>query len=142
MYFRILFLISIIGISACVNTKKGIVYQNISVKDSIIFGEGGGFTGAVISWSIKNNGDIDSLDSEFKPVTKIGKIGAQRAQELIDEARKTLPQLPFENPGNWYQIVKVTNGNTVQTATFTETNTTYFALFQELKMELAKLYTK
>lgn len=133
MHFKTSLFVFSILVFACGSANKVTDTQNNGFNDSIILGEGGGFTGAVVAWSIKSNGDIDSLNVWFKPVAKIGNMGAKKAREMITEASKILPTVPFEKPDNMYQFIRVNYGDSKGAATFTERDTAYFALYQKLR---------
>lgn len=133
MYFKTFSLLFVFGIIACGSVKTKDSSNNTTTKDSIVFGEGGGFTGTVLAWTLKSNGDIDSLNTWLIPVAKIGNIGPKKAQEIISEAAKILPSVPYEKPDNMYQFIRVYHGENSGLATFTERDSAYYRLYQKLK---------
>ena len=93
---KILFLLSVVVLTACSTCK---VEKSTSIHE-IQFGNGGGFTGIVTSYSLKSNGIL------LKEGKKISKLSCD-SLEAIFEIAEQLPKENFVHPNNTYSFIKV-----------------------------------
>ena len=83
-------------LSACSACK---VAKSSPIQE-IRFGHGGGFTGAVRSYTLKSDGTIWQQDKQIK---KIPCDSLSAIFELVEE----LPQADYVHPGNTYHFVRI-----------------------------------
>ncbi len=75
-------------------------------KPSIVFGNGGGFTGAVNSYTLQENGYLFSGDGELTSYKHIGRIDENKAKQYFVIMRSLIEQFPsIQKPGNIYRFV-------------------------------------
>jgi hypothetical protein len=72
----------------------------------IEFGHGGGFTGAVTTYVLLNNGRIYQELMERNEYTKLRRISKDEATTLYEECEK-LRTLKTDSPGNMYYFVTI-----------------------------------
>ncbi len=77
-----------------------------SDKESIHFGHGGGFSGAVNSFVLTEGGYLYSGDGEFQPFQYIGRIKKNQRQQYFKILKSIIDRHPSINqPGNTYKFV-------------------------------------
>ncbi len=82
--------------------------------NQLIFGDGGGITGATTSFILLENGQIFKTYSLTRETTEVGKIRKKQARELLAEAHAMgMENLDVNEPGNMYYFLelKTDNGN-------------------------------
>ncbi len=88
-------------------------YTTENLPDNqIIFGKGGGITGAVDTYILLENGQLfhsNSLTGENKELENIGKKEAKAC--FAQMAELTLSELDFDYPGNMYYFLEEVNGD-------------------------------
>jgi hypothetical protein len=101
-YFRArIFLFFLIAILiSCSSSNK---LSKIEIE-KITFGYGGGFTGAITSYSLAANGDLRKL--EWQTDTLIKKIDPAVMQQLFEKS-KPLISYQFNEPGNMYSFMEI-----------------------------------
>lgn len=85
--------------------------SNCSNRNSfkgIRFGEGGGFTGAVITYEIKSNGDVYKADKKLKTLSD---SDLNAIQKKIDNLSNE--SLSFNHPFNLYHFITTDKANIV-----------------------------
>lgn len=97
------------GFNSC--TKKMSDAVNTQ-KPVLIFGNGGGFTGAFTTIHLYENGDVYKMASSDSALIKIGNIDARIAkQQFQNYVKLGLDKLELNEPGNrYYFITFVNNG--------------------------------
>jgi hypothetical protein len=76
------------------------------------FGHGGGFTGAVTTYILLDNGHIYSDTLTNKAYTRLRKIGKDEATTLYADCEK-LKTLKTDAPGNMYYFVTMKKGDEI-----------------------------
>ena len=80
-----------------------------SDKESIHFGHGGGFSGAVNSFVLTEGGYLYSGDGELQPFQYIGRIKKNQRQQYFKILKSIIEQHPsFNHPGNTYKFIAFT----------------------------------
>ena len=110
-------LLAVVGPSACtpkVAEKAGAVAKTAPTR-VIRFGSGGGFTGAVTTYALTNDGVFTRRASAPRDTAEsVVRLPSPSAEEVIQSFRKfdALPpdSLQFEQPGNIYYFL---NGRTL-----------------------------
>ena len=98
MYKLIILLLLLLNSCA---TNKDILETNVM---EIKFGNGGGFTGEIISYSLNEYGVIKQKSSEIK------KINDKETLEFFKEANK-LTDYKFNEPENMYSFIEIKTKN-------------------------------
>jgi|GEM_PF-3811278 len=94
--------------------------------------EGGGFTGAVSTYSVLTNGQVFHSNSFSGGFTVYGKVGKKDAVNWIKEVKKSIAiPTPVKEPDNIYRVFKVI-----------EKDTTYEAVWYEKRSGLDSIYNK
>jgi hypothetical protein len=87
--------------------------------NQLMFGEGGGFSGQIIEYTLLENGQLfitNSIAKETKPVRKISK---NHARALFRQAEKIrMDTLNFNYPGNIYYFIRLQEENQLQATTW------------------------
>jgi hypothetical protein len=97
---RLLPLIALLFLNAC-SCQREITRTGV---DSIKYGTGGGFTGAVVSYSLSANGQLNKTESNQTDEVKI--VEARRVLALFGQAAQ-LKDYTFNEPGNMYSFVEI-----------------------------------
>jgi hypothetical protein len=85
----------------------------------LIFGEGGGFTGAVTTYTLQSDGQLQRTNSLTKETGKAGAIPPKEAAALFARAERLIKaNRDFNHPGNQYFFVKLEDGNAEQGVTW------------------------
>lgn len=80
----------------------------------IQFGTGGGFTGEVTSYRIKENGDVFKINSGEQDEQLIKSITAEELKMIREKIANVPPQaLHLNHPYNMYSFIKIDTMNTV-----------------------------
>jgi uncharacterized lipoprotein YajG len=102
----LLFVFTIFLFTGCTPSQK---LQNFS-KSNLIFGSGGGITGATNEYTLKYDGVINKLNSLTNETTQVTTISAKDAKALFrDFLSKGLDTLNFSVPGNMSQFIGFKN---------------------------------
>lgn len=96
----ILGLLALLTLNAC-SCQRPITQTGIQ---SISFGSGGGFTGAVVSYSLSGDGQLSKTESGN--TTPIKTIDAKRVSALFEKAAD-LKGYTFNEPDNIYSFVRI-----------------------------------
>jgi hypothetical protein len=101
---KILFYISAFIVLNAHNCSKTTEFINIK------FGEGGGFTGALIEYEIQTNGDVFRNTSLNKEHTKIKTLTKSDIKEIQNRKNKiSVDTYSFNRPGNLYYFIETDN---------------------------------
>ncbi|MEM7372749.1 MAG: hypothetical protein AAF587_29280 [Bacteroidota bacterium] len=90
----------------------------------IVFGGGGGFTGAVDTYCLLDNGQLfhkADLNVPFEKMKKVPKKSVKALFDYIDEHE--LNKLSFSRPGNMYSFVDIKENNKGQHVVWDQSNT-------------------
>ena len=102
----LLFVFTIFLIVGCTPSQK---LQNFS-KSNLIFGSGGGITGATNEYTLKYDGAVDKLNSLTNETTQVKTISAKDAKALFrDFLSDGLDTLNFSVPGNMSKFIGFKN---------------------------------
>ncbi len=71
---------------------------------SISYGSGGGFTGAVVSYSLSLDGQLSKTENNSTMPVKV--IGTKNVKALFEEAAG-LKDYTFNEPGNMYSFITI-----------------------------------
>ena len=118
---RIIYLLLLAGylMVACRTGKNG----EQAPDRHLLFGNGGGVTGEVITYTLHADGGLTRTSSRTKESEKIGSVSREKAAGLFEEAQKKLAATPqFNHPGNRFYFVKLQDGKAAQNATWGDNN--------------------
>jgi hypothetical protein len=73
--------------------------------NQLIFGSGGGFTGAVKAYSLLDDGRIMAQSDDGKTYKSVAKVGKDELSQLKADAQK-LDKETFNEPGNLYYFIE------------------------------------
>ncbi len=118
MRFLLLFLLFI----GAALVWQGCKTQEISFKDykgpKLIFGKGGGFTGAVDEYTVFPNGQV-FLKKNDGAVTAYAKIKKKKAKKLFKKAiEMDLMKMSYKKPGNMYYYIGYKKDNEFSKSTW------------------------
>ena len=103
------------------------------IVNEITFGSGGGFTGAVIKYQIKSNGEITKINSIDNKTLLVKTINKRKFREINKKVNKlTETQLKYNQPENIYYFIEIDNG--------VKTNITWGENNKEAPLEIKQLY--
>lgn len=114
---RILYLLLLAGylMVAC---RAGKAHDQTTAR-RLIFGEGGGFTGAVTTYALQPDGQLERTNSLTKETKKAGSINPKQAATLFARAERLIEaNRDYNHPGNQYFFVQLEDGNTRQGVTW------------------------
>ncbi len=101
--FYILSFAAVSLIFACTSTKN---LSSYSPDETIVFGNGGGFTGGVTTYFLTNDGRIFKTTSQQKDTLFLAKIKKKEAARLFSEYdRSGFSKLNFYHPGDRYSFI-------------------------------------
>ncbi len=76
----------------------------------IVFGNGGGFTGAYTEFVLLENGQLFKKESMLPKTTELGTVKKRTAQKMLKKAISLhLEQMDINQPGNMYFYVQYKN---------------------------------
>lgn len=127
MPFKWFFVAVLVSIAAC-KTKQAAVAD--SGKD-IVFGEGGGFTGAVQTWVLRSNGNIDSAVQDSLVFTGRS-IPPSEAASLRKEVEMVLSKNTKTEPGNYYYFLSIAGEVSPLNAFFIPSDSAHFQVYHKL----------
>ncbi len=106
IFHIILFLFLIFG--AC-SSQEGLTQYN---DTQIIFGNGGGYSGQEMQYTLSNDGNITLYDNITKQTTEVQKLKKKQTKKVFDDI-ENMVQLTdnINNPGNMYYFIKQVKGN-------------------------------
>ena len=128
MPFKWFFVAALVLIAAC-KTKQAAVAG--SGKD-IVFGEGGGFTGAVQTWVLRSNGNIDSAIQDSLVFTGRS-IPPSEAANLMQEVELLLSKNIKTEPGNYYYFMNIAGEVSPVNAFFVQSDSAHFLVYNKLR---------
>lgn len=104
---RILTLLFILAMSSWLLSCKSQHYTKENLPDvQLIFGDGGGFTGATTEFMLLENGQLFKKYSLDQSTTEVGKIKKKEAKELFAEAEAMqFETMDINHPGNMYYFL-------------------------------------
>jgi hypothetical protein len=114
---RILYLLLLAGylMVACRTGKT----SDQTTGRRLIFGEGGGFTGAVTTYTLQPDGQLQRTNSLTQETSKAGAISPRAASAFFARADSLIKaNRDFNHPGNHYFFVKLEDGNAGQGVTW------------------------
>jgi hypothetical protein len=98
LFFMVLFCYS------CSKKGNDLVFN--PTQNHLEFGNGGGFTGAVSSIYVLENGDVFRKATSDTTYVKVGRIDAKKAKQLfINYKSLGLGQMQLNEPGNRYYFI-------------------------------------
>lgn len=117
MKYAILTLI-LIGVVFFLYNCKGTTYtiENLPAK-RVIFGQGGGFTGAYVDFILLENGQIFKQNSLTKQMEELGSIKKKTAQQLFEKV-KSVTMTPIKEPGNMTYSLRYQTAEAEQAVTW------------------------
>ena len=120
----------VLTLSNCSTNKSPIK----NLVNEITFGSGGGFTGAIIKYQIKSNGEVLKFNTIENKTILVKQINNREYKEINEKVNKlTETQLKYNQPENIYYFIEIDNG--VKTViTWGENN-------KEAPLEIKQLYT-
>lgn len=136
MKYAILALILIGVVLFLYNCKNTTYTIDTLPTDRVIFGQGGGFTGAYVDFILLENGQIfkqNSLTKEMKELTSIKKKHAKKLFEQVKSATIT----PVKEPGNMTYSLRYQTAETEQSVTWGNPSYQVDSTIQKLYDELA-----
>lgn len=81
-------------------------------ETQLVFGDGGGITGATTAYILLENGQIFKAYSLDNSMTEVGKIKKKQAQTLMTEARELgMEDMDVDQPGNMYYFLELKTDN-------------------------------
>lgn len=87
--------------------------------EQLLFGEGGGFTGAVTTYMLLQNGQLFRVNSMQGDTTEIAKVEKKSAKMLLKEAKEMeFNKMNIQEPGNVYYFVGLRDGKETYKATW------------------------
>ncbi len=117
---RVLYLLLLAGylVVACRTGKKE-TSSTGAPGQVLTFGSGGGFTGAVTTYTLHPDGHLHRAKTFNEQPELIGKLDRKLAAGFFKKAEDLLSRTEaFHHPGNQYFFVKVGAGDTPQAATW------------------------
>ena len=107
----IILLVSSIVFLGCSSQEKLAKYNDVEIS----FGNGGGFTGQEITYSLTSDGVLMMTDKLKNETTEITKLKANKTLNLFDQLTEiNIAGLDFNQPGNMYYFIKETNKSGTQ----------------------------
>lgn len=89
----------------------------------LIFGNGGGFSGQVITYTLQENGRLLMQNSRTKESKALKHISEKEAHALINQAAKLeMGKLSFNHPGNMSYFIRLKDKEQVQEITWGSTD--------------------
>ncbi len=105
--------------------------------DQLVFGEGGGFSGAITEFILLENGQLFAQNSLTKKVEELPAVKKKKAQALIMDAEAlNMNKLNINSPGNTYYFIKYQHADTIQQAIWGDPNYTLDSRVQNLYQRL------
>jgi hypothetical protein len=114
---RVLYLLLLAGylMVACRTGKS----DQPATNRRLVFGEGGGFTGAVTTYTLQADGQLQRINSLTQETGKAGSVSRKEAADFFARAESLIKANPdFNHPGNHYFFVKLEDGNAGQGVTW------------------------
>ena len=104
--------------------------------ERIVFGQGGGFTGAYVDFIILENGQVFKQNSLTKAMSELDPIKRKRAKALFERV-KTATATPIKEPGNMTYSLRYQTTDTEQAVTWGSASYEISENIQSLYDELA-----
>jgi hypothetical protein len=120
---RVLYLLLLAGylMVACRTGKKET--SSTASKQVLTFGSGGGFTGAVTTYTLHPDGQLHRAKTFQDQPELIGKLDRKRTDGFFKKAGELLSRTPdFNHPDNQYFFVKLGTGGAQKAATWGDPN--------------------
>lgn len=133
-----LFTLIIIGlIFLLYSCNKKVIYTLDNLPtERIIFGQGGGFTGAYVDFIILENGQVFKQNSLTKEMQELDAIKKKRAKALFERV-KTVTATPIKEPGNMTYSIRYQTADLEQSVTWGSASYKIAEDIQNLYDELA-----
>jgi len=104
----LLFFMFILLIFSLYNCNQRHYTSSTLPEEQLIFGDGGGFTGAVTEYMLLKNGQLFRVNGMQGDTTEVAKIEKSAAKQLLQEAEALqLEKMDIQKPGNMYYFVGV-----------------------------------
>jgi len=88
---------------------KSYTYQELPAH-RLVFGNGGGITGASDTYTLLENGQLFHLNSMTKDSTELQSIPRKEAKELFEKlSQLSMAEMDFDHPGNIYYFIEEQN---------------------------------
>lgn len=109
-FYVILFALSIVFLG-CSSQEKLAKYNDVDIS----FGNGGGYTGQEITYSLTSDGVLKMTDKLKNETVDITTLKANKTLKLFDQLNQlNIAGLDFNQPGNMYYFIKETNKSGTQ----------------------------
>ena len=119
---RILYLLLLAGylMVACRTGKKDAPAAGDAPSQQVLtFGSGGGFTGAVTTYTLHGDGQLHRAKALAQEPEAIGKLSRETTSGLFKKAEDLLSRTPdFNHPDNRYFFVKLGTGDAEKAITW------------------------
>lgn len=101
-----LLLLCLFSISFMSCKPQQFTVENLPDKQ-LVFGRGGGITGAVDTYILLENGQLFHTNSITKKSEELKKVGKAKTQELFNQLEAIqLGDIDFNHPGNMYYFIE------------------------------------
>ncbi len=108
----IIVLIGVLSFASCASKKESNTTKMDEIKGYLIFGQGGGFTGAYQEYILRPNGEVEKWNEREGRSEKTGKIAVEEARTAFDTWATLIEEIGPINtsPGNMnYRITRITD---------------------------------
>jgi hypothetical protein len=104
-YFTIILLVFSFVIAGCSSHEKLANYKDVEIS----FGNGGGYTGQEIVYTIHSDGKVFMTDNLKKETTELPKLKSKKTLELFEQLTDlNIGKIDFNHPGNMYSFIQET----------------------------------
>lgn len=116
---------------------KSYTYQNLP-EHHLVFGNGGGITGASDSYTLLENGQLFHLNSMTKDSVELESIPKKEAKVIFEKLSElSIDQMNFNHPGNRYYFLEEHNDSLTYKVVWGslghEISDSYKSLYESLK---------
>ena len=102
------FILLTLILAACSVQKTLAKYEDTR----IIFGNGGGYSGQEMQYTLTPDGNIELYDNISRKTTLVSKLSKKETARIFDEMEEViLPGSDFNHPGNTYSFVRQVKDN-------------------------------
>lgn len=109
--FSIVLLVLPFLFMSCSSQEKLAKYKDVEIS----FGNGGGYTGQEIVYTINSIGEVFMTDKLKNETTELPKIKSKKTLELFEQLTElNLADLKFNKPGNMYSFIQETKDGKAQ----------------------------
>ena len=112
-------------------------------NEQIVFGNGGGITGATTSYILLKNGQVFKINSLKRDTTKLAKIKPSAAKPYFEQMiHLDWEKMAINQPGNTYQFIAYTTSENSYRATWGASNyeppVALKSIYTSLRQEIIK----